>query len=232
MAQTRGKGCLILLYHKIGNPPTGSRQKGLWVSKDIFYRELLFLKERHIPVVGFKEKKEGIILTFDDGYENNFSNAFPILKAFNFKAIIFLVTKYIGKYNYWHNPQNEPYIKMLSIKEIKEMKQYGIEFGSHTYSHPHLDKLKIESVKEELVKSKKMLEEIIKKKIIYFAYPYGKGIYNENIKRALKETGYQYAFTMEKGLNTYEDNFYLKRVVVPNSFKEFKKIVSPLGYYE
>ena len=74
-----------------------------------------------------------VLITFDDGYKNNFTCAYPILKRYNFRASIFLVSEYIGKKNGWSKGEEET----LSWEEIEEMRKEGFSFGSHTHTHPN-----------------------------------------------------------------------------------------------
>ena len=112
-----------------------------------------------------------IVLTFDDGYEDNFTNAFPVLKKCNFPAAIFLETDILDneKIN-----KNGVVYKMLKWVQVKEMKNSGIiEFGAHTLSHPKLSRLNLMSVEKEIIQSKEILENRLGKKCDFFAYPFG-----------------------------------------------------------
>lgn len=159
-----------------------------------------------IILITFKELKNGtlppnpVIITFDDGAKNNYTEAFPILKEYNFKACMFLPTQ---QYEF-------------SLEQLKEMQSYGIEFGSHTRSHSNLLKINEDKAKEEIEVSKKELEERLNSQIIAFAYPYGAGAYNENIKQIVKKAGYSFACSIKQGKVTLPipDPFCLKRLLV------------------
>lgn len=99
--------------------------------------------------------------------------------------------------------------EMLNLEEIKEMRDYGIDFGSHTLTHPDLTLLGQDELIAEVLKSKQILEHALKKEIHSFAYPYG--IYNEDVKKIVKKSNYSYARSMLNGFNTMsEDIFALK----------------------
>lgn len=139
----------------------------------------------------WKDKKKTvskpILLTFDDGYKDNYTTAFPILKKYQIKATVFLVTSSIGKPNF------------LSWDEIKEMQESGlIDFQSHTISHPNLLKLKAEEVRNEFVESKRMLEQHLNKPVRILAYPYG--YHRPYMFPMLKKAGYEMALSTYPGL--------------------------------
>lgn len=150
-----------------------------------------------------------VLLTFDDGYKDNFTHAYPILKRYNFRATIFLVTRYMGKKNGWSKGNEE----MLSWKEIEEMKKEGFSFGSHAHTHPNLLELPRDKVLSEIRDSKRILEERLGEAIIFFAYPYGK--FNSKIKEMVKGAGYLGAFSTLPGKNgRNEDPFLLRRILI------------------
>jgi peptidoglycan/xylan/chitin deacetylase (PgdA/CDA1 family) len=123
-----------------------------------------------------------VVLTFDDGFRNFLTEAFPVLEKYNFTATVFLVTDFCGKYNDWEgNPPALPRSKLLDWSEIKELSDYGIEFGSHTETHPDLTKISAEKIRAEITDSKSVIEDRLSEKVETFAYPYGR--FNSESKR-------------------------------------------------
>jgi len=220
------KGVAILMYHKIGLPPQNSKLKNLWVSPEKFARQMRYLQKKAIPVITFaeyyqllQEKRvpvKAVIISFDDGYQDNYIEAFPVLKKYGFKAMFFLVSDTIGIVNQWHNPATEPHQKMLSPEQIKEMQAAGMEFGSHTLSHLNLNELSIEAANIQIAKSKPVLEQVLGKPVDIFAYPYGAGAYNPAVKQLVKPAGYKLAVGIKQAINMrgQEDLFALKRITV------------------
>ena len=143
-----------------------------------------------------------IILTFDDGYEDNWRVVLPMLEERGMKAVFYMVTNSIGKPGY------------LTWDNLFDMERRGMEIGSHTANHLPLTTLSPEKQREELRLSKLMLEWKGMKTIYSFSYP--NGSYNAGVVTMLAEEEYLTAVTGEAGLNTLETNPYLlRRVNIP-----------------
>lgn len=207
----------VLTYHSID-------KSGSVISTDAatFRRQMNFLKEADFNVVSlgnliknFRENKiqpaKTIVLTFDDGFQNFYAEAFPVLAECGFTATVFLVTDYCEKYNDWEG--NLPTLersKLLSWNEIKELHKYDIEFGTHSLTHPDFTKIPLEQVRRELSESKSVIEDKLGSAVETFAYPYGK--FNNAVKQL---TAQNYAAACSTNLGKVKENsdFYsLKRV--------------------
>ncbi len=222
-------GLAILMYHKIGIPPRESRMKKLWVEAKKFERQIDYLVKNRYNILTFAELVDNltlgksisdktVIIGFDDGFENNYTEAFPILKRYNLKAVIFLTVAYIGGKSDWEEPSVEFSHPMLNWEQICEMAEYGIEFASHTLTHINLvfcqNNYKL--LEYEINESKRILEEKLKQPITAFSYPYGAGAYNEKIKEIVKKAGYKTACGIKQGKVPFSppDLFNLKRILV------------------
>ncbi|MFH1198779.1 MAG: polysaccharide deacetylase family protein [Candidatus Omnitrophota bacterium] len=201
----------ILMYHYFATDANANDK--LNVTPKSFQRQMRFLKEQHYNVITLeaavdlirsKEKipPKTIAITMDDGYKNNFTYAFSILKEYNLPATIFLIVNEVGR------PEND----RLSWQEIKEMQDSGlITFGSHTLSHPWLTELPSEeSLKNEIYGSKKILEGRLGRSVNTFCYP--GGFFNTKIKNMVKDSGYKLAVATSPGRSVLDgDIFALKR---------------------
>ena len=153
-----------------------------------------------------------ILITFDDGYQDAYTEAYPILKKYDFTATVFLITDYVGNSN-----------RYLTWEQVKEMHDGGITFGSHTLSHVSLSKISNEEAEFQLLKSKEAIEWRLKKPVKYFAHP--GGFYKQATSELLKQTGYRAAFTVNLGrVNKDSDVYALKRIPIfatKNLFRSF-----------
>lgn len=177
----RGTRIPILTYHSIDE--SGSV---ISTSLDVFRRQMKSLAESGHEAISlsqlvdtFKNSQKfptkAIVLTFDDGFQNFYTRAYPVLEQYDFKATVFLVTDFCGGYNDWAgNPPELHQSKLLSWSEIRELSEYGIDFGSHTRTHPDLTKLPLELIEAELSESKASIEDALGSKVDTFAYPFGK----------------------------------------------------------
>lgn len=202
----------ILMYHNITGHDTSSK---LSVSPDSFERQIRFIARHYnsVTVLQLAEMvksksrlpKATIAVTFDDGYENNYTNAFPILKKYNVKATIFLIVDKIARPGY------------LNLAQIKEMNESGlIDFGSHTISHANLTEIQDNDAWQEIYYSKTKLENMLGWEIKVFSYPGGG--FNHKIKEMVKKAGYICAVATAPGEKFPNDNIYsLKRVRVSRS---------------
>lgn len=212
----------VLMYHRVVKKTPKDSRHGIWVTAQSFEQNLTSLKQRgYSPITfqqyqlfltgEFKLPKKPVILTFDDGYEDNYTNAFPLLKKYGFSAVIFLVTDTMRRINFWDS--DELLVPLMNDEQIREISTTGIEFGSHTVTHPNLSKCSQERIRKELSESKQMIEQVIGKDIFSIAYPYG--AVNETIKSIAVETGYKFGIASDSGpLKFYEDLFEIHRIQI------------------
>lgn len=216
---------IFLMYHSVGD-----NEEFFTIQSDMFEKQMQYLKDENIKVASVKETFEKtlfpesrIILTFDDGYKDNYNYALPILKKYGFPAIIFVSTGLVGK---TIKAKKGAVLPILSEQEIKEMSQSGlIEFGSHCFSHRNLNTLSWEEIEKELVSSKIFLSGIINKPIDYIAYPWG--AIDERALEIVKRH-YRAGFGVKKGpFKGNKDRFLINRNSIDSavSFSEFKDIV-------
>jgi len=209
----------VIFYHKIGHPSQDVKLKNLFVTPENFSRHLRYLRLRNfrsLDCESYLEIREGdaghssrsILITFDDGFRDNYEVAFPLLKKFGFKATIFLVVGDVGKRVSWEESEEKVPEDLLTWEQIREMHEYGIDFQVHGFTHRHMDRLNEKELKRELKVAKEVLENKLQKEVRFLAYPYG--TYNNLVKRIARECGYCAAFTTWKGKG--KDNFEIKRI--------------------
>ncbi len=214
---------VILMYHMISEPKTAAEIKYACRPKQFEQHLQMLLNEGFKPVsIGAIEDyyinhtplpDKAFLITLDDGFEDNYCNAFPILRRYQIPAIIYLATGLVGKTNQWMSAPTFSKRKMLSWAQIKEMLSQGIDFGSHTLNHPALTELDDESVCKELVQSKKIIEEQLGVACSHFAYPFG--LLNERTRELVQQASFKTACTTRSGFNNAaRDPLMLHRIEV------------------
>ncbi len=207
------KSIPVLMYHSIDYEEGNE----LRVPKEQFKEQMKYLKDNGYTTLtldelyNFLEKdkpvpEKSIVITLDDGYVDNYTNAYPILKELGFKATVFVITSNIDKDK-----------RTLTSKQIKEMDGAGIQIASHTYNHDKLDDLTYEKQLQTMKKSKDDLEKILNHKVEFIAYPYGR--WNDESIKAAKDAGYKMAVTTQGGWSNKEDGIYTLNRVYISSLK-------------
>ncbi|MGB3509070.1 MAG: polysaccharide deacetylase family protein [Microcoleaceae cyanobacterium] len=182
----------ILMYHSI----SVDKNNDLMVAPDTFDGQMKHLDEAGYHTITFKDledwqagkpiPKKPILLTFDDGYIDNYTTAYPILNKYNLQATFFISTSYLGD------------ARHISWENIQEMYDSGlIQFGSHTKSHPDLTLISTTQRQAEIFQSKQKIEEKIGSEVIAFSYP--AGVYNDVVLKDVSQAGYKFAVTTNSG---------------------------------
>lgn len=171
------------------------------------------------------------MVTFDDGYEDNYYYAFPILKEFEIQATIFVTTGFVeGDVDIAKKDRTYSGLKPLTWGQITEMKEWGVSFGAHTHTHPILTQVSLKSAEDEIIKSKDILESRLKAPVALFAFPLGQpSTINDDIIELLKKHGFKLACSTIWGLdNSVTDLFALLRIRIDavDTFDDFKEKIN------
>ena len=222
------------MYHRVVESRNEAGKHNIYVYRKSLIKQFEYLKKQGYKTITFKDLKKPddgskkIILTFDDGYVDNYNLLFPLLKQYQFTAVIFLVTRQTR--NEWGIVEGEPALNLMNEAQVKEMHEYGVEFGGHTRSHVNLAQLSYEDLVDEVAGCKLDVERIINTPIISFCYPFGAS--SEQVKRVVNEAGYLYGISTKTGPTNMEDDlFKIKRIDISyrTSLSRFRTKVS--GYY-
>jgi peptidoglycan/xylan/chitin deacetylase (PgdA/CDA1 family) len=209
----------ILMYHKVLLAPEATKHK-IFVTQQQFAQHMQFLAKQNFTPITFKDyfafrdgkknlenfPEKPIILTFDDAYINNLDNALPILKKYNFKAVLYALGDLQVQNNHWDVKYGEPAHQLMSPEQLKIMAASGIEIGAHSMTHANLVKLDHDACQREIVESKKNLEKLLGESVISFAYPYGN--YNDSVKTLTQQAGFRCAVATDNGGLFLEDDLY------------------------
>lgn len=212
----------IFVYHSVSPyyPKETSYQKAFDTTPQLLEAELKYLQDNHYVAISLDDlayyfyiqkplPQKPVILTFDDGWQSQYVYAFPLLKKYHDTATFFVYTGVIGYGNFF------------SWKELEEISRAGMSIGAHTKTHPYLVSIKDKNIlKDEIIGSKKILEDHLQKPITAFAYPFGH--YNDTILEIVKEAGFRTARSTYKGVNhESKDRYTLRSILVSEDFKQF-----------
>lgn len=214
-------GIPVLNYHQINDKD----HNALTVPVADFEREMAYLKADGYTSItpeqlsdhlkyGKPLPEKPVMITFDDGYRDNYTNAFPILQKYGFTASIFLVSDFMDRFDNY-----------LTWKQVQEMSEAGINMESHTLSHVELAGLPHDELYKQLMGGKLATEWKTLRFVKYMAYPCGN--MDEAAMTAVKDCGYEGGFTVRYDLvHSWDDAYEMPRVPifgnVQGSFLRFK----------
>lgn len=217
----------ILTYHNVSPEYLESALNN--VRPESFDRQMTFLKKYQYNVMSFDQYVQGVkagktfsrnsvIIHFDDGFEDNYFHAYPILKSYHFPASIFLISDSVGLDNF------------LKWDQIKIMEKNGIDFGAHTRRHAYLPDARVDVANDEIRGSKRIIEEKLGHAIKYLVYP--SGGFNDGVKKIVMEAGYHAAATTNRGRDPLNrDLFELNRIRIKDSDNTVTMWAKASGYY-
>jgi peptidoglycan/xylan/chitin deacetylase (PgdA/CDA1 family) len=211
----------IFIYHSVRPHIDGENpeQDAYDVTPELLEQQLQYLKENNYTTIslddlhdylvnGVTPALKPVILTFDDGWHNQYVNAFPLLKKYGMTGTFYVYTNVVGKNHF------------LTWDEIQEMDHAGMTIGSHTKTHPYLSSLSDSQLREEIIDSKKILEDKLGKPVNHFASPFG--YTSDKVVSIIKEAGYSTARTTYRGTyHTTKDLFTLRGILVSDALQDF-----------
>jgi Predicted xylanase/chitin deacetylase len=196
-----------LAYHKVSTAPSIYS-----INPDLFERQLRYLAENGYKTISLPYLAEAlagktplpskaIVITFDDGYEDNYLTALPLMEKYGMRAAVFIAVNKVSQPGY------------MSWDQINAMQAKGLDIGSHSMSHPALTDISPSEQTKEILASKATLEKHLNRPVEFIAYPHGK--FTPAMFNLLRQAGYRGAFSGISGLNFPGDNPYtLKRISI------------------
>ncbi len=218
------------MYHSIGS------SNSLSVSINNFEKQMSFMKKNNYKTISFNglnnlnENLKYFIITFDDGYEDVYDNALPIMKKFGFHAICYFVTNLIGEYNIWDkNLKNFTRLNLMNEEKIRSWLNNGMDVGAHSANHIDLTNLDFTKKKIEIETPKLYLKDTFSIVSDSFSYPFGK--FDHDCLNLVKKS-FNYAVSTKRSRYKIDkfSKFSLPRIPVnksTNMFKFFLKIKTP-----
>ena len=212
----------VLLYHHVGPPHPGT-YPSLTISPEKFERQVRWMARRGYRTVsscavrrwadkGRPLPPRPLLITFDDGYAELVRFAFPVLRRYDFSAIVFVVSNEIGGTNAWDETRGSATHRLLSARQITEWSARGIEFGAHGRSHADLT-LPETDLQNEVTGSATDLEAVLGQPPRAFAYPYG--AVDARARHCVAQV-FELAFTARPGVNDQHTDRYLFRRAMVN----------------
>ena len=209
----------ILYYHRVaeGIPP------GQGVAPLVFKSQIEYLRRKKYQSIGLDDLADyfrtgrslpakPMIITFDDGYQDSFTQAYPILKTAGFTATIFVVSGFIGDWSDWEGGRNNR-APLMTREQILTMASQGFQFGAHTRNHKKLNSIGLAEAEKEIRQGKADLEALLQRPVQTFAYPYGD--FDDQVIEMVKICGFKAARTVHTGnTHTEEDLFRLTCVKI------------------
>ncbi|OMH28012.1 polysaccharide deacetylase family protein [Motiliproteus sp. MSK22-1] len=227
----------VLMYHQVPDSPPQGSIHCVYTVKEQLREQFSSLKKRGFQPVTFKELADGvrvkkpIILTFDDGYEDNYHNLLPLLEEFDFKAVIFALANESLTRNEWDIPGGEPPAALMTSEQLLACHQSGrIEIASHGLTHQHLPTLDADELAREMSDSKHRLEQLLDTEVVSFAYPFGD--YQDREVAAAQSAGYLFAIATVSGPLHLADDFYrIRRINIMPKDRGIKFWKKTSGWY-
>lgn len=216
------EGMPVLMYHSIST----KYDLSICVSPEEFEQQMKWLYENGYSTVNIEDfsralageailPEKPIMISFDDGYNDNYNVAWPIMEKYGFRATFFIVTAGVDPFN-------------MDWNQLRDLHEKGNSIGSHTSNHKNLSKLDCGSQEMQLRQSKCDLENNLGIDITAFCFPYG--MYNNTTLSLLPQLGYTMSFTINEGRVHSGDNAYeLKRIHVRGGMP-FEQFVEKVSY--
>jgi peptidoglycan/xylan/chitin deacetylase (PgdA/CDA1 family) len=212
----------ILRFHSVSD----FRRHETNVKVDEFRRQMKFIREHYHPLSldcfmdSLLEQRElppkAVVVTFDDGYRENFLHAYPVLQEFEIPATFFLLSDFVGTAKILPHDREDSfrYNYLLSWDEVREMQKQGMGFGSHGSTHIRLKGETPGEIEKEFRSSKAKIEKETGRKVRFISYPFGtRGDFSEESKRFAATSGYQSGYTAIYGSNNLNsDPYELRRI--------------------
>lgn len=234
----------VLAYHRIVDNRRLSEAHWSCVHIEHFRKHLELIDRLGFSTMTFRDyllylrghlnlPAKPLILSFDDGYQDTYRFAFPLLKEFGMTAVMFVLGDRKIKTNYWDLGNNVPDAALMDQQQIIELHEAGFEIGAHSMTHVKLTAVHEGRAWEEISRSRILLEFLLNDTVHTFSYPYGQ--LNPTVKRMVQNAGYSFACGVYTGPAVFgKDVYEIRRMTVINTLQNSGlalRLLTPYHYY-
>lgn len=202
----------VLMYHRVDKASSDRNT----VPLDKFIWQMRYLHEHGYTTISVRQlqrhmagqaalPEKPVVLTFDDGYMDNYEYALPVLQKYDLTASVFVVAGWVGRECGWRK-EDKRTVRLMNWQQLKEWQNAGNEVGAHTLQHPHLSQLSETTIREELAGSKQLLEEKLQTEISILCYPYGD--FDRRVQQIARQVGFSAALAIFDGVSLGADDCY------------------------
>lgn len=206
-------GISILMYHQVGDFAPMKAHRSTYCHYRRFAAQMAYLHRLRYNVLSMEQAlaclrgerpvpPRAVVLTFDDGYENFYQYAWPVLQRYGFPAMVYLIAGLIGRPSAWFARDGRDTPALMSAERIRQLRREGVDFGAHGVNHLKLAEVDAACMREEIFQSKVLLEDLLGEEVAHFCYPYGS--HNLAAVETVAEAGYRSATTCQRGAATAE----------------------------
>lgn len=204
-------GISILMYHQVGEFRPMPSHRSTYCHVNRFRSQMTWLYRLGFSVLRMDEvlaalqgarpiPRRAVALTFDDGYENFYEHAYPVLERYGFPAMVYLISERIGQPAQWFAEDGRATPPLMSAGRIRQLRGAGIDFGSHGARHIKLAEADPEAARKDILDSREQLQDLLGEEIRHFCYPYGS--HNAAVVNLVRQAGYSTAVTCQRAAAT------------------------------
>lgn len=208
-------GINILMYHQVGDFAPMKGHRSTYCHHKRFASQMAYLARFGYTVLSMDQvlaclrgerpiPPKAVALTFDDGYENFYEYAWPVLQKHGFPAMVYLISDLLGQPASWFAADGRATPPLMSAARVRQLRGEGVDFGSHTASHIRLAEQDTARIREEIGRSKAALEDVLGEAVDHFCYPFGS--HDRRAVDAVADAGFRSATTCVRAPATVADD--------------------------
>jgi len=204
-------GISILMYHQVGEFAPMPTHRSTYCHVRRFRAQMAWLHRFRFNVLRMDEvlaalrgerpiPPRAVALTFDDGYENFYEHAYPVLARYGFPAMVYLISGRLGEPAQWFAADGRDTPALMSAERIRALQRAGIDFGSHGSRHVRLAEVDLETARADIFDSRRELQALLDEEVRHFCYPYGS--HNAAVVELVRQAGFASGVSCQRGAAT------------------------------